>query len=101
MERPYEFSVEEVYCSYSRTGTVFLSDEEVERLVHFLQEEDDETSIYTSDLEKRHPDIFHKIDDAAVPLMEEMDALEPDGMYGVWIPDEIVKMAFGEDYFDL
>ena len=69
------FHVEEIYRDYSRTGQVWLSDEEMERFKQYLSETDGETSLYTSDLETMCPDIYRKIDDAAIPFMEEMDAL--------------------------
>ena len=69
------FSVEEIYSDRSRTGRVLLSDEEMDRLRRFFRESDGETSLYTSDLETRCPDIFCKIDEAATVLMDEMDAL--------------------------
>ena len=69
------FCVEEIYRDHVRTGSVLLSDEEMERFSLYLREADGETSLYTSDLDTCCPDIYRKIDEAAVPLMEEMDAL--------------------------
>ena len=45
------FTVEEIYRDYSRTGSVMLSDEEMERFKQYLRDTDGETSLYTSDLE--------------------------------------------------
>ena len=78
---------------------VFLTDEEVERIIGLLKEEM-EASIYTSDMEKKMPEIYHKIDDAATPLMEEIlkdldqDEYGPeDPMFRVWVPEELIDRA--------
>ena len=68
------FSVEEIYSGHDRKGQVLLSDEEMERLLCCLRASDGDTSLYTSDLETVCPDIYHKIDEASIPLMDEMDA---------------------------
>ncbi|MBR5018446.1 MAG: hypothetical protein IKX53_02280 [Bacteroidales bacterium] len=72
------FNVEEIYRDHVRTGRVVLSDAEMGRFIQYLHETDGETSLYTSDLDTRCPDIYHKIDEAAIPLMDEMDALMED-----------------------
>ena len=46
----------------------------MDRLLLCLRASDWETSLYTSDLETVCPDIFRKIDEASIPLMDEMDA---------------------------
>ena len=39
------FTVEEIYRDYSRTGSVMLSDEEMERFKQYLRDTDGETSL--------------------------------------------------------
>ena len=87
------FTVEEIYRDYSRTGSVMLSDEEMARFLQYLRETDGETSLYTSDLDKCCPDIFQRIEEAALPLMQEMDALMEDlGDVGTF--DEVYRWGF-------
>ena len=95
MGRYYTFTVEAFYSNFSRVGKVFLTDEEVESLIQLLREEL-EASIYTSDMEKKLPDIYHRIDDAATPLMDEIMQSLTDQEYEefrVWIPEEIIEMS--------
>ncbi|MBQ6073811.1 MAG: hypothetical protein IJK90_07865 [Bacteroidales bacterium] len=99
MGRYYTFEVEEFYSNLTREGKVFLTDEEAERIIGLLKEEM-EASIYTSDMEKKMPEIYHKIDDAATPLMEEIlkdldqDEYGPeDPMFRVWVPEELIDRA--------
>ena len=68
------FTVEEIYSGHTRTGCVLLADEQMDRFTRYMRESDGETSLYTSDLETSCPDIYRKIDEAAIPLMDEMDA---------------------------
>ena len=83
MTQLLHFEVTEIYRGLIRPGKVWLSDEESTRLQRYLRETDDETSLYDSDLENCCPDIYRKIDEAALPLMQEMDALlEKQGRYG-------------------
>ena len=78
------FTVEEIYFEHTRQGSVLLSDDEMGRLEQYLRDTDGETSLYTSDLEICCPDIYRRVDEAAIPLMEEMDALmEKLGQVGV------------------
>lgn len=95
MQKPYTFRVEEYYSGRSRTCEVLLTDDEVAVLLHFLREMDPETDIYNSSLEERCPEIFRKLDEAAMPLMDDLEAEAPEGMYQAAIPEEIVKDAFG------
>ena len=77
------FEVEEFYRGLTRTGEVVLSDEEMNRLQQFFRETDEDADLYNSDLDRRCPDIYQKIDEAALPLMQEMDALlEKQGRFG-------------------
>ena len=95
MGRYYTFSVEAFYSGICREGKVFLTDAEVESIIKLLQEEE-EASIYTSDMEKKLPEIYHKIDDAAVILMDEILKSIPEEEYEefqVWVPEEIIDMA--------
>ena len=104
METSYPFNVEEFYTNCFRIGYVTLTDTEVAALIHFLREEDDNPAIYDSSLEERYPDIYKKFDDAAIPLMDEMEALrtgeeiEEVGMYQAYLPESIITEALGEDY---
>lgn len=87
------FTVEEIYRDYCRTGSVMLSDEEMERFKQYLRDTDGETSLYTSDLETCCPSIYRKIDEAAIPLMEEMDA-EMEAKGDVGTIDEKYPLGF-------
>ena len=87
------FNVEEIYRDYSRTGSVMLSDEEMARFQQYLRDTDGETSLYTSDLETCCPSIYRKIDEAAIPLMEEMDA-EMEAKGDVGTIDEKYPLGF-------
>ena len=89
----YAFSVEEIYSGRERTGTVELTDDEVARLVRFLKEEDPEGWLFTSSLEERHPELFDKLYQACIPLMDALDKEEPDGSYRAYFPDAILEMA--------
>lgn len=92
--KPYTLRVEEYYSGRFREGTVLLSDEEAATLVRFLREEEQESDIYNSSLETRHPELYHKLDDAAVPMMDQLEQEQPEGMYKTWIPEELVNEAF-------
>lgn len=46
------------------TGTVLLEDEQVSRLVSFLQQSDGETDIVAIGLEEKHPDIYSVLEEA-------------------------------------
>jgi len=72
------FKVEEIYYGHVRVGQVVLSGEEMGRLLRYLRASEGETSLYTSELETVCPDIYRKIDEAALPLMAEMDAMMAD-----------------------
>ena len=89
----YAFSVEEIYSGRERTGTVELTGDEVARLIRFLKEEDPETWLFTSSLEERHPELFEKLYEACVPLMDALDEEEPGGHYRAYFPDDILDMA--------
>lgn len=98
-DKSFTFTVKEYYSGRTRSGSISLSEEEVATLIHFLREEDHETSIYNSELEKLHPRLYHKLDEAAVPLMDELEAelTEPvadENQYQAGIPEDIVRMAF-------
>ena len=75
MAQILRFEVEEFYRGLIRPGEVVLSDEEMNRLQQFFRETDEDADLYNSDLDRRCPDIYRKIDEAALPLMQEMDAL--------------------------
>ena len=75
MAQILRFEVEEFYRGLIRPGEVVLSDEEMNRLQQFFRETDEDADLYNSDLDRRCPDIYQKIDEAALPLMQEMDAL--------------------------
>lgn len=92
--KPYTLRVEEYYSGRFREGTVLLSDEEAAILVRFLREEEQEPDIYNSSLETCHPELYHKLDDAAVPMMDQLEQEQPEGMYKSWIPEELVNEAF-------
>jgi predicted thioesterase len=92
--KPYTLRVEEYYSGRSLQCTVNLSEAETARLLRFLREEDQETDIYDSSLEARCPDLYRKLNEAAVPLMDELEASHEGGMYQAAIPEEIVKEAF-------
>ena len=70
-----------------------LSDEEMERFKQYLRDTDGETSLYTSDLETCCPSIYRKIDEAAIPFMEEMDA-EMEALGDVGTIDEQYPLGF-------
>lgn len=93
-EKPYVIHVEEYYSGRFREGTVLLTDAEAERLIRFLREEDPEPSIYNSSLEERCPELYRRLNEAAEPLMDELEEENPGGYYGVGIPEEIVQTAF-------
>gem|GEM_PF-5177638 len=75
MAQILRFEVEEFYRGRIRPGEVVLSDEEMNRLQQYFRETDEDADLYNSDLDRRCPDIYRKIDEAALPLMQEMDAL--------------------------
>ncbi len=87
MSAPLSFSVEDIYSGRMRMGTVELSDEEWVQLRGFLRDVDGETGIYNADMEERLPDIFHRVNDVAERLMDEMDAEHPYGEYRVELED--------------
>lgn len=93
-EKPYVIRAEEYYSGRFREGTVLLTEAEADRLIRFLREEEQEPDIYNSCLEERCPELYHRLDDAAVPLMDALEAEESGGFYGVGIPEEIVRTAF-------
>ena len=77
------FEVEEFYRGLTRTGEVLLSKEEMHQLQQYFRETDEDADLYNSDLENACPDLYRKIDEAALPLMQEMDALlEKQGRFG-------------------
>ena len=94
----YIFRVEEYYTGRFREKPLALSEEEVAALIHFLRAVEQEPDIYNSVLEESCPALYHKLNDAAEPLMdeleEEMAKENQKGFYKAWIPDEIVKVAF-------
>ena len=94
----YTFRVEEYYTGRFREKPLALSEEEVAALIHFLRAVEQEPDIYNSVLEESCPALYHKLNDAAEPLMDELEkemAKEnQQGFYKAWIPDEIVKVAF-------
>lgn len=98
-EKTYLFRVEEYYTGRFREAQLPLSDEEVAALIHFLRTVEQEPDIYDSVLEQSCPALYHKLDDAAVPLMdaleEEMEREQRKGFYKAAIPEEIVNVAFG------
>ena len=94
--KTYSFDVEDIYTGDKRSGTVSFDDATVADIVRFLREVDGESSIYTSSLEEYLPDVYNAINDAALPLMEEMDAGRQGGFYRVNLPVEILAMA-GDD----
>ena len=97
--KPYTLRVEEYYSGRFRETTVFLTDEEAATLVRFLREVEQEPDIYNSTLETCHPELYHKLDDAATPLMYEMDEERPEGFYKAAIPDPLVDEAFSSGLF--
>ena len=72
-EKTYLFRVEEYYTGRFREAQLPLSDEEVAALIHFLRTVEQEPDIYDSVLEQSCPALYHKLDDAAVPLMDELE----------------------------
>lgn len=95
----YTLHAEEYYSGRFREGKIYLSDEEVAALIRFLREVEQEPDIYNSCLEEREPELFRKLDEASVPLMDELEEEEEGGMYKVAIPDEIVNEAFSSGLF--
>ena len=97
-EKTYTFRVEEYYTGRFREKAIPLSDAEVDALIRFLREVEQEPDIYNSVLEKSCPALYHKLDDAAEPLMDELEKEmvqeQRQGFYKAWIPDEIVTVAF-------
>ena len=94
----YTLRVEEYYTDRFREKPIRLSDEEVAALIHFLREVEQEPDIYNSVLEESCPALYHKLNEAAEPLMDEIEeemAREGNkGFYKTAIPEEIVKVAF-------
>ena len=95
----YTLHAEEYYSGRFREGKIYLSDEEVAALIRFLREVEQEPDIYNSCLEEREPELYRKLDHAAVPLMDDLEEEQEGGMYHVAIPDEIVKVAFESGLF--
>lgn len=93
MTRLYTFTVEAFYSGNSREGTVTLTDEEADRLVRFLQEEEPETWLYTSRLDKVCPELFGKLDEAAVKIIKQMTGTPPDELFRAYLPHEIIQRA--------
>lgn len=93
-EKSYSLRVEEYYSGRSRQTSVRLTDAEADDLIRFLREDDQETDIYDSSLAERLPALYHKLDEAAIPLMDELEAEQPDGLYQATIPEKIVRIAF-------
>lgn len=96
--KTYTFRVEEYYTGRFRETQLALSDEEVAALIHFLRAVEQEPDIYDSVLEQSCPALYHKLDEAAVPLMdlmeEELEREQQKGFYKAAIPEEIVNEAF-------
>jgi len=91
--KAYTFTVEEIYTGLSLSDNVIFDEETVSKIVRFLREVDCEANIYTSSIKEHLPDVYNKINDAAIPLMDKLDALHPGGYYRAYIPRVILAMA--------
>ena len=93
-ETEYILRVEEYYTGRFREKPVRLSDEEADTLIRFLREVEQEPDIYNSSLEQHCPELYHKLDDAATPLMDLLEAEQAHGFYKCAIPEALVDVAF-------